>query len=95
MAEGFGVRFLVGAGNLNIELLVFFAVFLFEAVNTASCIDDLLFAGIERVAFRADFDTEFFLTTCGLSLKGVTTATAYLYGFVFWMDIFFHFCISN
>lgn len=95
MEEGFSAGFPARAGNLSIELLVFFAVFLFEAVNTASSIDDLLLTCIERVAFRTNFYAELFLAACGLSLKGVATTAAYFHGFVFWMGIFFHFRISS
>lgn len=65
------------------------AVFLFEFIDSAGGIHEFLFAGIERMAYRADFHVDIRLRRAGREL---VAATAFDFGFrVFWMDAFFHF----
>ena len=62
---------------------------LVETVNTSTGIDQLLFAGIERVALGADFNTDVLLG--GTGRKDVATSTADGSLFVVGMDAFLHF----
>ena len=66
---------------LNAESLV-------ETVNTSTGVNQLLLAGIERVALGADFNTN--VTLGGTSSKSVTTCTADRGLFVLGMDTFLH-----
>jgi hypothetical protein len=60
-----------------------------ELVYPPTCIDDLLFAGIERMACRADFDQEV-LTERGAGRKLVTAATGDFDIAVVGMNLGFH-----
>ena len=61
---------------------------LLKAVNTAAAVNQLLLAGVERVAFRANFHTDALL--CGSSLDCVSTCTGDCGSLVFGMDAFSH-----
>ena len=61
---------------------------LVETVNTSTSIDQLLLAGIERVALGADFNTDVLLG--GTGRKDVATSTADRSLFVVGMDAFSH-----
>ena len=62
---------------------------LVEAINTSTGVNQLLLAGIERVALGADFNTNVLLgRTSG---KSVATGTADRGLFVLGMDTFLHF----
>ena len=60
-----------------------------ELIHAAPCIDDLLFAGIKRVARRADFDVQI-LAQCGARSKFIATAAGDFYLGVIWMNFGFH-----
>ena len=59
-----------------------------ELVNLASRLQHVLFAGIERMAHRADFRVD--VLGCAARLERVAAAAANLHGIVFRMNIFFH-----
>ena len=61
---------------------------LVETVNTSTGIDQLLLAGVERVALGADFDTDLLLG--GTGGKDVTTVATDRSLFVLGMDTFSH-----
>ena len=66
---------------------------LFESVNTAAAVEDLLFARIEGMAPRADVDEDI-LTKRRLSFDHIATAAGCFDGTVAWVDICFHeFCL--
>ena len=67
---------------LQIESLV-------EAINTSTGVNQLLLAGIERVALGADFNSDVLLG--GTSRKDVATSTTDGSLFVVRMDAFSHF----
>ena len=62
---------------------------LVEAINTSTGVNQLLLAGIERVALGADLNTDLLLG--GASRKDITTSTANGSLFVVGMDTFLHF----
>ena len=62
---------------------------LVEAINTSTGVNQLLLAGIERVALGADFNTNVLLS--GAGRKDVATSTANRGLFVFGVDTFLHF----
>ena len=62
---------------------------LVEAINTSTGVNQLLLAGIERVALGADLNTNVLLG--GTSSKSVATCTADSGLFVLGMDTFLHF----
>ena len=64
------------------------AVLLVEAVNTSTGINQLLFAGIERVALGADFTFDVFSGGTGLNDLAARASDRSL--FVFGMDAFLH-----
>ena len=66
---------------LQIESLV-------ETINTSTGVNQLLLAGIERVALGADFNSDVLLG--GASRKDVTTGAANRGLFVLGMDTFLH-----
>ena len=66
---------------LQVETLV-------EAINTSTGVNQLLLAGIERVALGADFHTDVLLGRTGS--KGVTTGATDGGLFVLGMDAFSH-----
>lgn len=82
--------------------LVFFSPFFFfgnnfsfllchflESVNSATIVNQLLLAGIKRMANRTNFNLDFF--RCRSSRKAITAGAGNLgFGVIFWMDIFFH-----
>ena len=61
---------------------------LVETVNTSSGVNQLLLAGIERVALGADFNSDVLLG--GTGSKDVTTGAANRSLFVLGMDTFLH-----
>ena len=61
---------------------------LVETINTSTGIDQLLLAGIEGVALRADFNLDVLLS--GTGRKDVATGTADRGLFVLGMDTFLH-----
>ena len=61
---------------------------LVETVNTSTGVNQLLLAGVERVALRADFNSDVLLG--GASGKSVATSTANRSLFVVGMDAFSH-----
>ena len=63
---------------------------LVEFVDLTSRVKNLLFAGVERVALRANIDSHIISAVCRASSEGIATATFYVYIGVFWMDISFH-----
>lgn len=63
---------------------------LVETINTAAAVDDLLFAGIKRVALRTDVDMKIF-TACRTRLYGVTTTAGGSYGSVLGVYICLHY----
>ena len=67
---------------LNAESLV-------ESVNTSTGVNQLLLAGIERVALGADFNLDVLLG--GTSLDDVTTSATDCSLFVIGVDTFLHF----
>jgi len=74
------------------SLLVLFRVFLIETLDTTSSVNQLLLAGEERMAVRADFNVNVFL---GRSRRPGMAAGANDVTFdVFWMNSFFHFHFS-
>ncbi len=82
-----------------LSVFVFFAlgvtlsVFFLEPLNTTGGIDELLLAGIERMAHRADFGVDLFGRAAGL--EGIAAAASDLNFFVFRMYIFFHWKTPN
>ena len=70
------------------SLLVLFGVFLLETLDAARSVNQLLFAGEERVAVRADFHVNVFLRRTS---RPRMTAGANDSAFdIFWMNSFFH-----
>ena len=61
---------------------------LVETINTSTGVNQLLLAGIERVALGADLNTDVLLS--GASRKDVATGTANRSLFVLGMDTFLH-----
>ena len=61
---------------------------LVETVNTSTGVNQLLLAGVERVALGADFNSDFLLS--GASGKRIATSTANGSLFVVRMDTFLH-----
>ena len=66
------------------------AVFLTEAFDTAGGVEDLLFAGVKRMAFGADFDVKR-LDHRGLGLEAVATAAGHIDFGVVRVQTVFHF----
>ena len=67
---------------LQIESLV-------ETINTSTGVNQLLLAGVERVALRADFNSDVLLS--GTGRKDVATSATDRCLFVIGMDTFLHF----
>jgi hypothetical protein len=75
----------VALGDLLRELLL-------EALDASSSIDKLLLTGKERVAVRANFDSEDIAAGRRTCFKlGVTTGTVDRDGVIIWMDSLLHF----
>ena len=62
---------------------------LVETVNTSTGVNQLLLAGLERVALGANLNTDVLLS--GASCKDITTGTTNGSLFVVGMDTFLHF----
>lgn len=73
----------------NIRLLASVVFFVKCFYSTCSC-TDVLFAAVERMALRADFDFDIF-TGSRSGFEFCTASTDNLYGFIFWVNSFFHF----
>src|ERR1051325_3500744 len=67
----------------------FLAVALVEAIDASSGIDQLLFAGEERVASRANFDVQVALLG-GAGLERLAASAGNIYFDVFWVNSWFH-----
>jgi hypothetical protein len=65
------------------------AVFLAEFLNTASGVNNLLFAGIERVALRANFNVQV-LAHGRAGLERKATAAVHVDFVVVWVGVWFH-----
>lgn len=75
-------------------LLAFFDRCLFfralsEAFNTAGRVNQFFFAGIERMASRANFNAKLRLR-CADNKCIAASANSLGFGIIFWVDIFFH-----
>ena len=67
----------------------FLAVALVEAIDASRSIDQLLFAGKEGVASRANFDVQVALLGRA-RLKRLAASAGNIYFDVFWVDSWFH-----
>jgi hypothetical protein len=67
----------------------FLAIALVEAINPSGSIDQLLFAGEERVASRANFDVQVVLLS-GAGLERLAASAGNSYIDVFWVNSWFH-----
>lgn len=67
-----------------------FVVFLVEFLNTASSINNFLCAGIERMAFRTNFNVHRRLAERGLGLESIATAASHCEFVILWVSISFH-----
>jgi hypothetical protein len=63
---------------------------LVETINASAAVDDLLLAGIKRVALRTDVDMKIF-TACGTRLYGIPTTAGGSHGGVIGVYICFHY----
>ena len=77
------------AAQTDSGLLLLQAETLVEAINTSTGVNQLLLAGIERVALGADLDTDLLLG--GAGGKDVTAVATDRGLFVLGMDTFLHF----
>ena len=71
----------------------FLAVALVEAIDASRSIDQLLFAGKERVASRANFDVQVALFGRA-GLEGLAASAGNSYVDVFWVNSWFHLVTS-
>jgi len=67
----------------------FLAIALVEAIDASRGIDQLLFAGKERVASRANFDVQVALLGRA-RLKRLAASAGNIYFDVFWVNSWFH-----
>ena len=67
----------------------FLAIALVEAIDASRGIDQLLFAGEERVACRANFDVQVALLG-GAGLERLAAGAGNSYIDVFWVNSWFH-----
>jgi hypothetical protein len=67
-----------------------FVVFLVELLDAACGIHDFLCSGIERVAFRANFNVQCRLANSGLGLEGIAAAAGYGDFIILWVNVCFH-----
>lgn len=65
-------------------------VFLVEFLNATSGIHDFLCSGVERMAFRTNFNVHGRLAKRGLSLERVATAAGHCEFVILWMCVSFH-----
>ena len=73
---------------LGFECRGFSGLFL-EFINGASRVNQVLFAGVERVAIGANFNMQLLLG--GTGLESVATGANYLgIGEILWVEVFFH-----
>jgi hypothetical protein len=68
----------------------FIGVFLLETFHTTCCIDQLLLAGEEWVAVRANFDAYHVAFNRRARVKRVTAGAVHLHGVIIGMNSFFH-----
>jgi hypothetical protein len=61
-----------------------------EFVDLTSTVKNLLLAGVERVAFRADINRHLISAIGRASSERIATAAFNVYIGVFWVDISFH-----
>ena len=69
-------------------------VFLVEFLNATRGVHDFLCAGVERVAFRANFYMHGGLADGGFGLEGVATAASDSEFGILWVNICFHLIFS-
>ena len=67
-----------------------FVVFLVEFLNATCSVHDFLCAGVERVAFRANFYVHGRLADGGLGLESIATAASDSEFGILWVNICFH-----
>lgn len=83
--EGCGLA--IWIGQLAFEHI---AEFLIKFVHATSAVHNFLFAGVERMAFRADLDMEAFFFHGGAGGKFIAARAVYSNIMVCRMDIGFH-----
>lgn len=69
----------------------FVAVFLTELIDTTSRVHDFLCAGVERVAFRTDFDVQNGFADYGLGFKAIAATASNSDLLVIGVYVLFHF----
>lgn len=79
-----------GTGFRRSGLLSLFAIAAVELVNTSGNVHQFLFAGEERMAFRADTDSLLF--SRGVDFPDLSAGADHLRGTIIRMNSFFHFC---
>jgi len=77
--------------STGIKLCSWSAVFLAELFNTTCCVHNFLCAGVERVTFRANFNTQSFLRHNRFGFEAITAAASHGKFLIIWMDVCFHF----
>lgn len=77
--------FLCGGGGGG-----FVGVLLLEALDAAGCVDQLLLAGEEWVALRADFDADQFAFAGGAGLEGASAGAVNRDSVIIGVNSFFH-----
>jgi hypothetical protein len=82
---------LLSSSRPEVPLGAALAVFLAEFVDSAGSVNNLLGAGIERVALRTYFNVEHGFCNHGLGLEAVATAASNGEFFVIRVNICFHF----
>ncbi len=70
------------------ETVLLHAEALLEAIYTTACIDELLLSGEERMALRANFNTD--ILFCGTGLDDITASAGNGSLTVIRMDLFLH-----
>ena len=68
----------------------FVGVFLLEAFDAAGCVNQLLLAGEERVALRADFNSDQLAFGGGAGLKRASAGAVDRHGMIIGVNSFFH-----
>ncbi len=78
---------------MNVADKLSFTHSLVELINTSACINKLLLTCVERVALRADINTE--LRLRGKSLECLTASTLNSYKLCLRMNSIFHFVLTS
>jgi hypothetical protein len=84
------LQYRTGKSRLRSGFCARFVVFLVEFLNATSGVHDFLRPGVERVAFRTNFNVQRWFANCGLGLESIAATAGHGDFGILWVSVCFH-----